>query len=87
MELRIGERLRQLRERHEVTQAKLQQIMGFEHQQTIDQIENGDRRVTIEELMKALKFFEISLDEFTNPFIPMVKHEFSWRLSEITTKP
>jgi|JI8StandDraft_2_1071088.scaffolds.fasta_scaffold07991_7 Zn-dependent peptidase ImmA (M78 family)/DNA-binding XRE family transcriptional regulator len=86
MELRIGERLRQLRERCGVTQEKLREVMGFEHRQTIGQIENGDRRVTIEELMKALEFFEMSLDEFTNPFIPMVKHEFSWRRSETDEK-
>lgn len=82
MELRIGERLRQLRERSGVTQEKLREVMGFENRQTIGQIENGDRRVTIQELMKALDFFEMPLDQFTNPFIPMVKHEFSWRRTE-----
>lgn len=86
MELRIGERLRQLRERSGVTQEKLREVMGFEHRQTIGQIESGERRVTIQELMKALEFFEMPMDDFANPFIPMVKHEFSWRRTETDEK-
>lgn len=82
MKLRVGERLRALREGAGVTQEKLREVIGVDHRQTIGQIENDERRVTLEELMKALDFFGVSMDRFTNPFIPLGKQEFSWRRSE-----
>ncbi len=82
MEIRVGERIRALREKSGVTQDRLREVLGLENRQTIGQIEADERRITVPELMTVLEFFDVPLERFTNPFIPMATPKFSWRQSD-----
>lgn len=79
----IGARIRSLREKKGLTQEELARRMGFKDRQTISAIETGNRRITAEELLRAAKVLDVSLDEITDPLDPIEKMEFSWRKSSI----
>ncbi|MBE7196334.1 MAG: ImmA/IrrE family metallo-endopeptidase [Parafilimonas terrae] len=74
-----GLRLKALRERHGLSQEELSRDFGFDNRQTLQQIESGQRRLTAEELVAAVRKFDVPLDYFTNPFLIAGEARFSWR--------
>jgi len=42
-------------------------------------IETGERRVTAEELLRAVELFAVPLETFTDPFLLLGEGQFSWR--------
>lgn len=79
----IGTRLRALREGRRMSQEELSRALGFENRQTVAQIEAGQRKLSAEELVKAVVAFDVSLDYFTNPFLIAGEARFSWRRTDI----
>lgn len=79
IEPKIGTRLKALREARGLSQDALREVFGFKDRQTVSHIESGSRRLSAEELVKALAFFDVTLDHFTNPFLLPANAKFSWR--------
>jgi Zn-dependent peptidase ImmA (M78 family)/DNA-binding XRE family transcriptional regulator len=78
-------RLKYLRDVRGWTQQELSGKFGFNDRQTLASIEAGDRKLSAEELVKAAAIFEVSLDQFTNPFLISGEGRFSWRQSDLDT--
>ena len=79
----IGARIRALREERKLSQEDLASIFGFKDRQTVSAIENGERRVSAEELILAVEKLGQPLDYFTNPFILIGEGKFSWRQTNV----
>lgn len=79
----IGTRLRALREGRGMSQEELSRALGFENRQTVAQIEAGHRKLSAEELVKAVAAFDVSADYFTNPFLIAGEARFSWRRTDV----
>ena len=79
MSIQIGTRLRALREARGYSQEQLTRLLDFNDRQTLSTIENGTRKVTAEELLKAMNIFGVSMDHFTDPFLLAGEGRFSWR--------
>jgi Zn-dependent peptidase ImmA (M78 family)/DNA-binding XRE family transcriptional regulator len=79
----IGTRLKALREQRDMSQDELARIFGFKDRQTISAIENGERRVTAEELILAVEKLGASLEYFTDPFMLVGEGRFSWRQTAV----
>ena len=75
----MGARIRAAREFVGMTQAQLSEAMGFADRQTLSTIENGDRRVQAEELVRASQVLGRSMDWFIDPFVVTGEARFSWR--------
>src|SRR3974377_663431 len=78
----IGTRIKALREERKLSQEDLARLFGFKDRQTVSAIENGERRVSAEELLIAVQKLGASLDYFTNPFLLVGEGKFSWRQSK-----
>lgn len=61
----IGERLRFLREAHNVTQHKLVEVLGRPKsaQNWYSRVESGERKISVVDLKKLANFYQVSLDE------------------------
>ncbi len=81
----ITYRLQHLRRTHSLTQEQLAHQLGFKDRQTLSQIENGERKLSSAEMVRASEVFGVSLDYFTDPFELAGEGHFSWR--ENGTKP
>jgi XRE family transcriptional regulator, fatty acid utilization regulator len=79
----IGTRIKALREAKGLKQDDLAQAFGFKDRQTLSAIETGERRVTAEELLRAVELFGVPLDTFTDPFLLLGEGRFSWRQSGV----
>jgi len=79
MQLKLGWKLRALREAKGLTQAELSRVLGIENRQSLGLIETGARKMSAEELVRAVDFFEIPLEEFATPFVVSPESRFSWR--------
>jgi Zn-dependent peptidase ImmA (M78 family)/transcriptional regulator with XRE-family HTH domain len=79
----IGARIRALREERKLSQEDLASMFGFKDRQTVSAIENGERRVSAEELILAVEKFGQPLDYFTNPFMLVGEGKFSWRQTNV----
>jgi len=79
----IGARIKALREERKLSQDDLARIFGFKDRQTVSAIENGERRLSAEELLIAVDKLGASLDYFTNPFLLAGEGKFSWRQSNV----
>src|SRR5665213_1545297 len=79
----IGARIRALREERKLSQEDLASMFGFKDRQTVSAIENGERRVSAEELILAVEKLGQPLDYFTNPFILVGEGKFSWRQTNV----
>jgi Zn-dependent peptidase ImmA (M78 family)/transcriptional regulator with XRE-family HTH domain len=77
--LRIGARLKAARERAGLTQLELAANLGFENRQTLASIEAGERRLTAEELVAAVRVLGVDLDHFTDAFRLVGEGRFSYR--------
>src|SRR3954463_14489580 len=79
MSILIGTRLKALREERKLSQHDLARMFGFKDRQTVSAIENGERRVSAEELLLAVEKLGASLEYFTDPFRLDGEAKFSWR--------
>ncbi len=59
---RIGEKLRVLRERQELTSRELGSVLGVSNSYII-RIENGKKRPSIDLVAKIARFFNVSTDQ------------------------
>lgn len=75
----ISKRLKTAREKAGLTQADLAKKFGFKDRQTLAAIEAGTRKVTAEELLRAVQLFGVDLDYFTDGFRLVGEGSFSWR--------
>ena len=75
----IATRIKALREKRDLSQDELAQMLGFKDRQTVSAIETGNRRVTADELVLAAAKMEASLEYFTDPFQLVGEGHFSWR--------
>ena len=80
----IGARIKALREERGLSQDELARIFGFRDRQTVSAIENGERRVSAEELLIAVQKLGADLDFFTDPFRLTGEGIFSWRQSGVS---
>lgn len=60
--LRFGEKLRALRERHGMSQTALAQALGHSAHGYISELEAGKKLPTLEFVLKASRYFGISMD-------------------------
>lgn len=58
---RLGQKIRELRRQHEISQEKLAELLGVSRS-TISLIESGERKVCAEELVKLSGIFGVSVD-------------------------
>lgn len=77
--MRIGSRLRAAREQAGLTQRALADAIGLEHRQSLAAIEAGERRLTAEELLRAVSVLGVDLDYFTDSFRLVGEGRFSFR--------
>lgn len=78
----ISKRLKAARERADLTQAQLSEKLGFKDRQTLAAIEAGQRKLSAEEMMKALQVLGIDLGFLTDPFRLVGEGKFSWRAAK-----
>src|SRR5437764_1344092 len=83
MTARIGSRIKALREQRAQSQDELARLFGFKDRQTLSAIETGERKVSAEELLRAVQLFGVQLDYFTDPFLLAGDGSFSWRQSGV----
>lgn len=79
----IGTRIKALREQRGLSQEALARQLGFKDRQTLSAIETGERRVSAEELILAVRELNAPLDYFTDPYILTGEGQFSWRQSNV----
>lgn len=82
----VGARIKALREELGFSQEVLAKHFGFKDRQTLSAIENGERRVTAEELVRAAELLGEPLETFTDPFLLIGEGRFSWRQSGVQAK-
>jgi XRE family transcriptional regulator, fatty acid utilization regulator len=75
----IGTRIKALRERRGLSQEALARQLGFKDRQTLSAIETGERRVSAEELILAVRELDEPLEYFTDPYVLAGEARFSWR--------
>lgn len=75
----IARRLKHAREKAGWTQAKVAERFGFKDRQTLAAIEAGQRKLTAEELLRAIEIFHVDFDYFTDPFRLVGEGSFNWR--------
>lgn len=76
----FGPRIKALREARKLTQDELARQFGFKDRQTISAIETGERRLSAEELLQAVRILGTTIEDLTDPFV-LIGDEgrFSWR--------
>ncbi len=75
----ISRRLKAAREKAGLTQAELSEKLGFKDRQTLAAIETGQRKISAEELLRAIQELGLDLDFFTDSFRLAGEGRFSWR--------
>lgn len=81
----IGQRLKALREEKGLSQEGLAQIFGFKDRQTVSAIENGERKLSADELLRAVRELDTSIDYFTDPFCLVGEGRFNWRQASVSS--
>ena len=80
---RLGGRLRALRDQRGLSQEDLSRTLGFKDRQTLSAIETGERRLSADELLRAVKALGVSVEQFIDPFQLAGEGRFSWRQSGV----
>ena len=80
----IARRLKYAREKPGLTPAELANKFGFNDRQTLAAIEAGQRKITADELVRALDIFKLDLDFFTDSLRLVGEGNFNWRASRRT---
>lgn len=78
----ISRRLKAAREKLGLTQAQLAEKLGFNDRQTLAAIEAGQRKISAEELLRAMQALGVDLDYFTDSFRLAGEGHFSWRAAK-----
>ncbi len=73
----VGQRIRQYRLEHRLTQTELARQIGIQ-QSDLSRMEQGEYRVSLDVLFRILQVFELSLGEF---FGDLAQHQLSSRES------
>ncbi len=81
----IGARIKAVREERKLSQDEVARLFGFKDRQTVSAIETGERRVSAEELLRAVEALGMPLDFFTDPFRLVGEGRFSWRHTNVKT--
>lgn len=81
----ITRRIKAAREGLGFTQAQLSEKLGFKDRQTLAAIEAGQRKLSAEELLRAVKVLGVDLDYFTDGFRLVGEGKFSWRTAKNAT--
>ena len=81
----ISRRLKHAREKRGLTQAQLTEKLGFKDRQTVAAIEAGQRKLSADELVRAMQVLGVDLDFFTDSFRLVGEGAFSWRADERAT--
>ncbi|MFZ1730535.1 MAG: XRE family transcriptional regulator [Bacteroidota bacterium] len=81
----IGRRIALLRDEMAMNQADLAEKLGFRHRQTLQAIETGERKISVEELMKLIDLSGRSLEYFTDPFLWVGEGAFSFRAESLAS--
>jgi Zn-dependent peptidase ImmA (M78 family)/transcriptional regulator with XRE-family HTH domain len=81
----ISRRLKTARGRAGLTQAQLSEKLGFKDRQTVAAIEAGQRKLSAEELVRAMQALGVDLDYFTDSFRLVGEGSFSWRAAKDAT--
>lgn len=81
----ISRRLKHAREKLGLTQAQLSEKLGFKDRQTLAAIEASQRKVTAEELLRAVQVLGVDLDFFMDDFRLVGEGKFSWRAAKDVT--
>jgi XRE family transcriptional regulator, fatty acid utilization regulator len=76
-------RIKALRESQGLSQSDLAQQMGLKGHQTLSDIEQGERKISAEELIKAAQALSINLSELTDPLRLVNEGAFSWRQNNV----
>ena len=76
-------RIKALRESQGMSQSDLAQQMGLKGHQTLSDIEQGDRKISADELIKAAHAFGMSLAVLTDPMRLVEEGQFSWRQKNV----
>jgi Zn-dependent peptidase ImmA (M78 family)/transcriptional regulator with XRE-family HTH domain len=84
---KIGARIRAARESSRMTQEDLTCAIGLADRQTLSAIEQGERRVKAEELVKASEVLGKPIDWFIDPFNVIGEARFSWRVAKEIPDP
>src|SRR5580704_18169839 len=79
----IGARIKALREERKLSQDDLARIFGFKDRQTVSAIETGERRLSADELLLAVRELGAPLEYFTDPFRLTGEGLFNWRQSGV----
>jgi Zn-dependent peptidase ImmA (M78 family)/DNA-binding XRE family transcriptional regulator len=82
----IAKRLKYARERLGLTQAQLSEKLGFKDRQTVAAIEAGQRKLSAEELVRAMQVLGVDVDYFTDGFRLVGEGRFSWRVDQRATE-
>jgi len=75
----IGKRVSYARKQLGLNQEELSKSLGFKDRQILSNIENGNRGVSVEELIKIMKITGKNLEFFTDSFSVAGEAEFSFR--------
>ncbi len=81
----INRRLKHARGKLSLTQAELSAKLGFKDRQTVAAIEAGQRKLSAEELVRAMQVLGVDLDYFTDSFRLVGEGQFSWRTTRDAT--
>jgi len=81
----IGRRLKYAREQRGLTQAQLTEKLGFKDRQTLAAIEAGQRKVSAEELLRAMQVLSVDLDFLTDGFRLVGEGSFNFRADRRVT--
>jgi XRE family transcriptional regulator, fatty acid utilization regulator len=79
----LRRRIKALRESQGLSQSELAQHMGLKGHQTLSDIEQGDRKIGADELLKAAHALGISLAVLTDPLRLVEEGDFSWRQTNV----
>jgi XRE family transcriptional regulator, fatty acid utilization regulator len=80
----ISRRLKAAREQRGLTQAQLTERLGFKDRQTVAAIEAAQRKMSAEELVRAIQALGLDLEYFTDPLRLVGEGRFNWRAAKRT---
>jgi XRE family transcriptional regulator, fatty acid utilization regulator len=82
-DIRLGPRIKALREAAELSQEQMAKLLEVGSHQIVSQIETGERRLKADELLKIVGAFNVPLEVLTNPFLITGEGRFSWRQKDV----
>jgi Zn-dependent peptidase ImmA (M78 family)/transcriptional regulator with XRE-family HTH domain len=75
----IGRRIQAAREARGLTQAELGRRLGIASHQSVSELEQGNRRLQPDELVKLAEVLDRDIDYFIDPFSLAEEAQYSWR--------